>query len=218
MNYIYTVITESKDILNDDINTDGVKAVCFTDQDITSEVWEIRKIPTLFKDSRRDSRMPKILAHLYLPDAEHSLYLDGNIILKVPLQRLIDEWLVDTDIALFAHISRDCYFDEAKECIRLGLDETEVITEQMIRYKDIPRHLGLYQGGVILRKHTPKVSRFNEVWWSEYCLGAKRDQLCLPIAIYKTGLAINGVRGDAFTHQWFELVAHNKLSEWAGKV
>ena len=134
------------------------------------------------------------------------------------MQRLIDEWLVDTDMALFSHTTRDCYFDEAKECIRLELDDRETITQQMIRYKDIPRHLGLYQGGVILRKHTNKVARFNEVWWTEYCLGAKRDQLSLPIALFNTGLAVNGVIGDAFHHQWFELVAHNKLSEWAGKV
>lgn len=219
MKYIITAIFGAKDTLNDDINVEGAKAVCFTDNpDLKSDVWEIRLIPDLFTDKRRTSRMPKILPHLFLPDATYSLYVDGNIISKVPLQKMIDEWLNETDIAFFKHPTRDCYFEEAKECIRLGLDDKEIITQQMIRYKDIPRHLGLYQGGVIFRKHTDRVRQFNECWWAEYCTGAKRDQLSLPIAKEKTGIAIKGIEGHPYYHQWFELVNHAIPSEWHGKV
>lgn len=218
MRYIYTVITGEKDILNEHINSDGAHLVCFTDQDITSEIWEIRKIPSIFKDVRRDSRLPKLLPHIFLPDAEYSLYIDGNITFKVPLRRLIDEWLTYTDIAFFKHGVRDCYFEEAKECIRLGLDDPEVITQQVIRYKDYPRHSGLYQGGVILRKHTDKVRQFNESWWAEYCIGSRRDQISLPIAIQKTGIAVSGINSHPFHHPYFEMVPHKKPSEWAGKI
>lgn len=218
MMYIYTVITDGKDELNEDINIDGVKAVCFTNRPMISKVWEIRRIPSTFKDERRTSRMPKILPHIYLPDATHSLYLDGNIITKVPLQKMIKEFLKDNDIAFFKHPTRDCYFEEAKECIRLGLDDQETIAQQMIRYKDVPRHKGLYQGGVIFRKHTDRVRQFNEAWWAEYCTGSRRDQLSLPIAQYKTGIEIEGIEGHPYYHHYFEMVSHKKLSEWAGKV
>lgn len=197
---IYTCITNSKDI-----PFNGVKV--FTEKDL----------PNVFVDPRRQSRFPKILPHLFM-NTEYSLYLDGNIACKVPIEKLIKEWLQDTDIAFFKHPTRDCYFEEAKECMRLGLDDKEVITNQMIRYHKVPRHSGLYQGGVILRRHTDKVRQFNEAWWAEYCRGSRRDQLSLPIAIQKTGIAVHGIEGHPFTHQYFEMVAHNKPSEWAGKV
>lgn len=215
---IYTVITGGKDILNEDINMQGVKLVCFTDEDLKSDKWEIRKIPKLFTDNRRNSRLPKMCPHIFFPNEEYSLYLDANIILKVPLKKLINEWLEDTDIAVFKHSTRDCLFDEAKECIRLELDDKEVIENHVARYKDFPKHKGLYQGGVILRKHTPKINKFNEMWWAEYCAGSKRDQISLPYCIEKSGISINAINSHAYIHPYFEMFNHKVLSEWAHKL
>ena len=216
---IYTVITGDKDTLNEDINTDGARAICFTDnKDLKSNVWEIVVLPRLFLDVRRDSRIPKMLPHIFFPDTEYSLYLDANIILKVPLAKLIREWLQDTDIAVFGHNTRDCLFDEAQECIRLELDDKSVIEGQIERYRGFPRHKGLYQGGVILRRHTPQIKRLNEMWWAEYCTGCKRDQVSLPYCIEKCGITINAIKSHAYIHPWFEYFDHKILSEWAGKL
>lgn len=218
-NIIYTCITGGKDELCEDINTMGARAVCFTDNPkLKSKVWEIIQIPNLFKDIRRDSRMVKMLPHIFFPDAEYSLYLDGNIINKVPLKRLIDEWLNETDIAMFTHNTRDCLFDEAKECILLGLDDKQVIEAHTMRYKGFPKHKGLYQGGTILRRHTPKIKRFNEMWWAEYCTGCKRDQVSMPYCLEKEGIPVNAIQGHAWTHPYFEMFNHKKLSEWALKL
>lgn len=214
---IYTCITGGKDELNENINSQGAKLICFTDDDIKSDKWEIRKIPKLFTDPRRNSRLVKMCPHLFL-DTEYSLYLDANIISKVPLKKIIKEWLEDTDIALFSHSTRDCLFDEAKECIRLELDDKEVIEKHIERYKDFPKHKGLYQGGVILRKHTPKINRFNEMWWAEYCAGCKRDQVSMPYCIEKSGISINAIKSHAYVHPYFEYFNHKILSEWANKL
>lgn len=218
MKYIYTVITGGKDKLDETINGNGAKLVCFTDEDITSEVWEIRKLSQIFADPRRESRIAKMLPHIMFPDATYSLYIDGNISIKVPIQRLIDEWLVETDVAMFKHSTRDCLFDEAKECIRLGLDEKNVIEGHTERYKGFPEHAGLCAGGVILRKHTPKIARFNEAWFAEYCTGCKRDQISMPVAIHKAGVPVKTIPGHPFYHEYFEMTAHEKPSEWAGKL
>lgn len=218
-NVIYTVITGGKDELSEDINTHGAKAVCFTDNpDLKSDVWEIRQIPNLFKDIRRDSRVVKMLPHIYFPEAKYSLYLDGNIINKVPIKRLIDEWLEDSDLAMFKHSTRSCLFDEAAECILLGLDDKEVIEAHIKRYDGFPKQKGLYQGGTILRRHTPKIKRFNEMWWSEYCTGCKRDQVSMPYVIEKEGININSVPGHAWVHPYFEMFNHKVPSEWALKL
>lgn len=222
MKYIYTVITGDKDILNDDINVVGAKAVCFTDNPkLTSKVWDIRILPEkMFQDIRRDSRIPKMLPHIYLPDAEYSLYLDGNIICKVPIQRLIDEWLRDADIAVFKHSTRNCLYDEAEECARLELDKKEIIACHYGRYliEGFPKQKGLYQCGVILRKHTPKIKRLNEAWFAQYCTGCKRDQISFPYVLEKEGLPINAINSHAWIHPYFEMENHHILSEWAHKL
>jgi hypothetical protein len=216
---IYTVICGGKDELCEDINTQGALAVCFTDNPkLKSKVWEIRQIPNLFKDIRRDSRMVKMLPHIYFPEAEYSLYLDANVICKIPMVRLINEWLQDTDIALFKHSTRNCLFDEAKECILLGLDTKQVIESHIMRYKGFPKQKGLYQGGVILRRHTGKIQRLNEMWWAEYCSGCKRDQVSLPYCIEKLGVPINAINSHAWIHPYFEMFNHKIPSEWAYKL
>ena len=218
---VYTVICGSKDTLSEDINTKGAKAVCFTDDPtMKSEKWEIRLIPSLMKDVRRDSRIVKMLPHIYFPDATHSLYLDGNIICKVPMQRLVDEWLTDTDIALFKHHTRNCLYDEGFECVRLELDEKETIMEHLKRYKaeGFPKGKGLYQCGVILRKHSPKIKRLNEAWFAQYMTGCKRDQVSFPYVLEKEGVSINAIDSYAHLHWYFEYTNHKILSEWAGKL
>lgn len=216
---IYTVITGGKDTLSEDINTKGAKAVCFTDDPtMTSEKWEIRLIPSLYKDVRRDSRTVKMLPHIFFPEASHSLYLDGNIICKVPLQRLVDEWLEDTDIAVFKHHTRNCLFDEADECIRLELDGKDVIERHKMRYTGFPRGKGLYQCGVILRRHTDKIRRLNERWFAEYMTGCKRDQVSFPYVLEKEGVSINAIDSYAHLHFYFEYNNHKILSEWANKL
>lgn len=218
MKYIYTCLTGGKDKLNEDINAMGAKLVCFTDKKIKSKNWEIRVLPRIFQDVRRDSRIPKMLPHIYMPDAEYSLYLDANIICKVPIQRLITEWLQETDIAVFGHSTRDCLFDEAQECIRLELDKKEVIKNQIERYKGFPKHKGLYQCGAILRKHTPKINKLGNAWWAEYCTGSRRDQISFPYVVENEGITINPIDSHAYIHPYFEYVDHVILSEWAGKV
>lgn len=216
---IYTVITGGKDVLSEDMNIKGAKAVCFTDDPtMKSETWEIRLIPSLYKDIRRDSRTVKMLPHIFFPEATHSLYCDGNIICKIPMQRLVDEWLEEEDIAVFKHHSRDCLFAEADECIRLELDTREAIESHKMRYKGFPEHKGLYQCGVILRRHTERIRRLNERWFAEYMTGCKRDQVSFPYVIEKEGISINAIDSYAHLHWYFEYRNHKILSEWAGKL
>lgn len=218
-NIIYTVITGGKDKLNEGINTRGAKAVCFTDDpNLKSEKWEIRLIQNLFNDPRRDSRIVKMLPHIFFPEAKYSLYVDGNIISKVPIQRMIDEYLEDDDIAVFKHHTRDCLFAEARECIRLELDDKDVIERHIERYKDFPEHKGLYQCGVILRRHTPRIKRLNEAWFSQYVTGCKRDQVSFPYVLEKEGVSIFAIDSYAYIHDYFQYENHTIPSEWAGKL
>jgi len=125
-----------------------------------------------FKDDTRNAKIYKVLSHLFIEE-EYSLWVDGNINLKITEKELI-ELMGDKDILTFANPYRDNIHDEAKECIRLKLDHRETIEQQIAKY---PNTKVLSQCGVILRRHTEEIKRLNEKWWAEICVGSRRDQL-----------------------------------------
>jgi hypothetical protein len=176
-----------------------------------SKQWTLKAVPDLFISPRRNSRMPKILAHQYA-DADYSLWIDGNITLKVPMQHLIDEWMLpdDWDMAIFKHHARDCIYDEAMICATNHLDDPEKIINQVRGYeiKEFAKHKGMAECGVILRKHSPKMEAFNNAWWSEYGRHAHRDQLSFPIAVEKTGLRVHYITPSVYQHPYFEIDGH----------
>ncbi len=113
---------------------------------------------------------------------------------------MVEKYLGDYDMAVFSH-SRDCIYDEADEVTKLGLDKVETIKEQMAYYMylEYPKHRGLAQGGIIIRRNNQKTQDFNEAWWADYCRFSRRDQLSLMPAIDKVGLRVNFIPG-----QWYQ--------------
>ena len=54
---VYTAIIGGYDTLNEPRwKSDGVDFVCFTDRNIKSKTWEIRKVTPLYEDSTRTAR------------------------------------------------------------------------------------------------------------------------------------------------------------------
>lgn len=144
-----------------------------------------------FKDDRRNSRIQKMLPHLYF-NSEYSIYLDGNIELLVTPEELIEKHLKDYDIALFKHPTRDCLYDEAITCARLRLDDAETIIEQVKAYEDsgYQKHKGLVECGIIIRRHTQKVKELNECWFAHYCRYSRRDQISFMKCADEVGIPI----------------------------
>ena len=189
---VVTSITGGKDGLLDKQNKGKATFRSFVDETQYGKTWEIDKAYDKFKDNRRNSRIHKMLIHQYV-DTEYSIWIDGNIVLLKSPEELIKTYLKDHDIAVFKHPTRDCLYDEAIECAKKGLDDPEVIIEQVKKYEDegYAKHKGLAECSVILRRHTPKVEAFNNAWWSEYCKHSKRDQISFMYALDKVGLRVN---------------------------
>jgi hypothetical protein len=189
---VITSITAGKDRLIDDQPRGGAAWIAFLEIPQASSLWRVRPAYDRFRSPRRNSRAPKILPHLFV-DAECSLWIDANVQLLAPPQSLVAMHLQRHDIALFRHPLRDCIYAEAEECIRLGLDDPDLIRAQMREYAaaGYPAKRGLCENNFILRRHTKKVRRLNEAWWAEYCGGAVRDQLSFMVAADRAGVDIN---------------------------
>lgn len=160
-----------------------------------------------FKDSRRNSRIQKIMPHKYM-DSEYTIYIDGNMKLLIPPEEVIKRYMSGYDIALFNHGVRDCIYDEAMECAKLKMDDPETIIEQAKYYEDheYAKHKGLLQGGFIVRRNNARTQAFNEAWWADFCRFSRRDQLSLMPAIDKTGVVVNKINEHWVDH--YNGIAH----------
>ncbi len=149
-----------------------------------------------FKDSRRNSRIHKILSHKYF-DSEFTIYMDGNMKLLLSPEEIVSRYMGGVDMALFKH-SRGCIYKEAIEVAKLGLDDVELIIEQAKHYEDMEygKDKGLLQGGFIIRRNNKRTQDFNEFWWADYCRYSRRDQLSLMPAIERAGVVVNQIPGN----------------------
>ena len=179
---IYTAIFGQKDTPRTDIK-------CFTGDGGVMEAKEY-----------------KILSHKFI-DSEISVWLDGNIELLVPEELLIEHFLGDADIGLWKHPYRDCLYEEAEKT-----KDIPKVEEQAKYYKSqgFPKNAGLYECGTLVRRNTPRVNEFNEMWWEEIKKWSVRDQISFPYVLSKfPDLKIKVNEGNVREHPWFRYNTHN---------
>ncbi len=191
---VYTAITGHYDTLKEPPAElqKGVDFVAFLDYEPAATSWQVRPACSEFADPCRNAKFHKMLPHLCFPEAEYSVWIDGSIQIdfRFPVAQLIEEYLKDYDFVTLKHPCRQCIYEEAAECIRLGKDDPPVIQRQMAAYRHegFPANLGLAETGVILRRHTAKIRRFNEAWHDEIKKYSRRDQLSFNYVAHKMGM------------------------------
>lgn len=215
---VFTAITGGKDDLLDDQVKGDARFIAYLDYPFSSPTWEIRKAYTQFADPRRNSRIYKLLPHLYT-DTEYSIWVDGNIRLLKSPEELVGKYLKEHDMAVFKHPTRDCIYDEAIVCAKRNLDNIETIIEQAQYYEDrgFAKNKGLAECNIIMRRHTPQVVAFNNEWWAQYSRFSRRDQISFPVAVDNTGIRVNSIPDyfieDSDTHAVkrggeFDIITH----------
>lgn len=175
----------------------GVRYVCFSDEPRQCEPWEIQPAPRMYGNASRDSRIPKILAHLCV-DSEYSIWHDGCLVTAMKPSEMIGAHLADADLALYRH-PRPSVYAELEYCRKTGIGYGDAMVAQVERYRAHGLGNEYYCGGAILRRHTDIVTLFNEGWWREYLAGCMRDQLALAFTRYSVGLKVNIIEADLLT-------------------
>lgn len=218
---VYTAIIGGYDTLNEPlVKPAGVDFVCFTDRNMSSDIWEIRKVTPLYEDNTRTARKYKVLPHRFVSEYDYSVWIDGNFVVIGDFRQLID----DSVMKVYDHTScydlRNCVYEEANAIFRLGQepgkkfkDNPFTIKSQMERYisDGYPQNNGLLSSGVLFRKHNDSdVIKTMENWWTEIKYGSKRDQLSFNYVSWKNKFEFKYIHKDVRHNEHFDMKKHNK--------
>lgn len=170
------------------------------------------------KDSTRINRYCKMHPHIFFPQYEYSIYVDGLIQIQTEIAHLIRN-IGDIGIASYGMPSAgDTYEHASSLCHRNGKGEgKERIRKQMQRYakEGFPRYFGLTENGVMVREHNNKSCiQIMETWWEEVLNNSRRDQLSFMYAVWKNGFTAQdlGYVDDTFRNgpEFSVGLKHNK--------
>lgn len=197
-NICYTVISGPYDKLNTPKTiSKGWKYICFTDQNIVSNIWEIRPIPPelSYLSQVKRQRCLKTQPHKYLPEHEWSVYVDANITINVGMWKLVRDICQKEDFSVTRHFQRDCIYEERQACIRMKKDNGVESEAQIKRYKQegFPEHYGLNETNLLVRHNVDWVRGLDDMWWNEIEKGSHRDQLSFNYCLWKGGFRIHNL-------------------------
>ena len=171
-NICYTIISGPYDTLKTPKTiSKGWRYICFTDQNIINNIWEIHPIPEELKDLSpvKRQRCLKTQPHRFLPDHEWSVYVDGNIHIKVGMWKLVNEICKNKDFSVPQHPQRNCIYDERVVCVRMKKDNGVESEAQIKRYKNegFPVHFGLNETNLLVRHNVDWVCELDGKLWEE---------------------------------------------------
>jgi hypothetical protein len=157
----------------------------------------------------------KLHPHLALPDVDVSIWLDGSMETAVP--DLADRCLAalgGDDWVMVRHPWRDCAIEEGYYSSTLTWRyDRDALVAQTDHYATWhPRHWGLFASGANVRRHTPEVARFGQIWWDECIRWSHQDQVSLPVLLRLSGLGdvVPPVRWNTNMpwNEWWKLHEH----------
>lgn len=175
MKICYTAIfSDYEELKEPTIVPDGWRFICFTDQPLTSSVWEIVQMDVI-DTPQRTARWVKIMGWI---DWQYSMWIDASFEIRIDL----NDWWALRFISPFSaakHPLRSDIYREAESCIVNGRGDGGKVIAQAAKYKAMafPEYGGIITSGIMLRENTPDCIALHEAWWEELNEQSVRDQL-----------------------------------------
>lgn len=204
---------EIKSIVNQP-KYEGVEYKLFTNKpEVTDNtIWE--PIQTYAENPRLKAREIKINIDKFLPDSKYWLWIDSNMKINTDPKHLIKKYLESFDICLMPHPERTHWFEEASFLLNRDQSLKDPLQKAVDKYsKEGFPSIALYETGVLLRRNTKQIIKFNNIWMNEINSTCIRDQISFPYAAWKSGLAVNTFPGTNSVNQ-LRYKLKNYLPQW----
>ena len=173
-------------------NEENIDYFMFTDQEVPeTSIWkkiDIKKFPEYKRLTAKDlNRRIKMIPYDYLTEYAYSVYVDGNIKIIYGINNIINN-LGNASLAIHYHPVRDCIYDEGIAVIHYKKADSKLVKTQLEQYqkKGFPRHNGMTENSIIVRKHNNKdTENIMRLWWKEYEKYPTRDQFSLSYLMWE---------------------------------
>jgi hypothetical protein len=182
MKVCYTAIFgDYEELKEPDPVTPGWEYICFTDQPLKSDTWEIRQMDVI-DTPQRTARWLKIMGWI---DWEFSMWIDASFHIKKDLN---DWWALrfKSPFSAARHPLRTDIYAESRSCVVNSRGDNGKVQKQEDKYRALafPMHTGIITSGILLRENTPECIKLHEAWWKELSEQSVRDQLSFAFVSY----------------------------------
>lgn len=134
------------------------------------------------------ARFYKTHPHLLFPEADWTIWIDGNVVLNMEPEELVsmvcqNPLYAPQCFGVFYHSHRKSVTEEIDAVLAGGFDTPANIAKVLTLYKfeDTPLSASLAMTMVLVRKNTLLNAELNQTWWSLQCASSFRDQLTFPL-------------------------------------
>lgn len=208
MKTVYTAIFSNYDDLKEPfVITEGWRYICYTDQDLESDLWEIRKVPVMDCGPPKTARWYKLNFHKCI-ETEYSLWIDATFIINIDLNRWWRNFR--EPFTTIDHPYDDCIYKDAMSCLELGRGEADKIKDQILFYHQdgLPEGFGLISSGILMRQNTPEVAEFCEQWWQQVEKFSSRDQISFTYTYWNNPIVRHSIKWNYTQQKEFIHIPH----------
>lgn len=190
---VYTAIVGNYDALriHECIN-ENFRYVVFSDNDIPDlGLFDVRPIPFHEDDPTRAARYVKTHPHHLLEDCDIAIWIDSNIMIVEPIEKLIEQFLASgRAVAAIPHPQRETLQQEVAACAERSKDDLETMVSQLDTYSDGGfKTKDLIESNFLMIDLRQQKSRvFLDAWWREISKFSRRDQLSINFALCEAGI------------------------------
>lgn len=214
---VYSCLTNGYDPPADPaVVAEGVDYVLFTDAPVKSDVWQVRpfaKATDGFSNSLT-ARWHKTNPEALFPEYEYSLWKDANIdICSSGFYERLDELCSGGVLwAGLSHPNRDDTYEEGEAVLRQGKEKlcSLLRAASYLKRHGLPRHCGLFETNVVLRKHSdPVVAASDALWWKMVSTVTYRDQMSIMHVLRSSGISPEYIVPKGYctrNHEFFRYV------------
>ena len=216
-NVIYTAVFGNFDNLSEIQNPDkNTGYFCFTDnKNFSPATWNVIYCDINIDDFRKFAKIFKIFPHKFFPNAEITLWVDGNYIIKKTHKKFFEKYKENLDIKFFKHSFRNCIFKEANYLIKNKREFDPIcIKNQLSHYKKngMQKNNGLINGAIILRNNKNRfVQNLMYEWWFEIETYSIRDQLSFNYVCWKNQHQLKYFDEKIIDFQFFQFIPHGSV-------
>ena len=205
---VYSVYYGNREPFNPEClhEAEGYDRFVVTDREYLKTDATIITEPLFALDPKRASLRAKLRPYRYFKEYDWTIYLDNKAnLLKDP--SVIINNLDYGSFFCFLLGGRDCIYEEAKICIKRGLEEPNIIRRQMktYTYDKFPRHAGLIQSTLLIRRmDDPQWEKAGEHWFEQVLRHARRDQLSFNYVAWKLDLKPQYLPGNVHENDYIQ--------------